>query len=822
MQDSAVTAVPNTEDTEALPSRESIDPPDAWPIATLLAGTGEPPSSGLYSVPRLSRNHERITRIIAVIAWLVGLYWVYWRWTASLNWNAPVFSLSLVLAETYGLISTAFLILTVSRLRHRTPPPAPDGLKVDVYITCYNEPLQLLRRTALGAKLIRYPHRTYILDDGKRNEVRAIARELGIGYIRRKGNAHAKAGNLNHALRVTKGDFILQLDADHVPLPSILDKLLGFFNDPEIAFVQSPQDFYNTTDSFTHVVNDEGRRLWEENRIFFSLIQPGKDASNAAFFCGSCGVLRRQALEEIGGFSTLSITEDMETSIILHSRGWKSAYYGETLAFGLAPASAGQYHVQRLRWGQGAMQILRKMNPLFVRGLSWRQRLLYFASVITYFDGLQKLVFYLAPLVFLYTGWLPVRVPDRELLVRLVPYLVVTIASFEILSRGTGWVLISERYNMTKFFTYILALSGFFARKPLKFRVTPKGEGDAPVGTYAPQLALAVLSAVAIPWALVAHRYGWVKYPISSIWSAAFIVNAAWAVWNMYFAVYVVRHSIVSRQQRLDYRFLDTSPVEIRVLDDEPVAAFARRATTQDLNTSGLSFRSSFQLESGTAVQLTLALSSGEVSVSGHVTRISAQRTRFGVVFTHGVQFDELSTEIRDAIEVHCTQHAVPLWQRRYRHSIHLLAHAAERFSDLRVSRRLPVALPAQIEIAVPATATTVASSTSSVALLEEVSTSGARFLMDAPVEPGTIIRFDVPGTKLSGQGMVVFNRAFSSPVHVRYAVGIYSAPPASGKWAARFRAVGRGLRRSSESMASLTPALVGTTSASDHANSAT
>ena len=233
---------------------------------------------------------------------------------------------------------------------------------MDVYITDFDEPLEVLGRTAIGARAIRYPHKTHMLDDGKRDEVKAMAEGLGIGYIRREGNANAKAGNLNNALKVTNGEFILQLDADHVPLPNILDRLLGYMGDSKVAYVQSPQDFYNT-DSFTHVVNEEGRSLWEENRIFFSLLQPGKDNHNAAFFCGSCGVLRREAFEEIGGFSTQTVTEDMETSLILHSRGWKSVYHGETLAYGLAPSSALAYHVQRLRGGQGSVQTLRKFNP---------------------------------------------------------------------------------------------------------------------------------------------------------------------------------------------------------------------------------------------------------------------------------------------------------------------------------------------------------------------------------------------------------------------------------------------------------------------------
>lgn len=431
------------------------------------------------SVPRLSSRAEWVIRGVALASLVYAFYWIGWRWTATLNWEVAAFSLALVLAETYRVLNATLLTLTTWKLTYNEPPPPPAGLSVDVFITCYDEPLQLLRRTAIGAKAIRYPHKTYMLDDGKRDEVRAMAEELGIGYIRRDGNEHAKAGNLNNAIKVTSGEFILQLDADHVPLPNMLDRLLGYFNDPKVGFVQSPQDFYNT-DSFTHVVDDEGHWMWEENRIFFSLVQPGKDRWGASFFCGSCGVLRRSALEGIGGFSTKSVTEDMETSIVLHSRGWVSHYHPETLAYGLAPASAAQYHVQRLRWGTGSMQILRKMNPLRYPGLNWKQRMQYFTSCIDYLDGLQKAVFYLAPIIFFLTGWLPVSVDDMEFLLRLAPYMLLTVLSFELLSRGTGWIVLSERFGMARFFTYILALAGFFRRKPIRFAVTPKGVTDVP------------------------------------------------------------------------------------------------------------------------------------------------------------------------------------------------------------------------------------------------------------------------------------------------------------------------------------------------------
>src|SRR3954465_10764950 len=173
------------------------------------------------AIPKLPRGQEIFTRAFAAIAWLYGLYWIIWRWGFSLNPHAIVFSIVLIVAETCGLINSFFLIATVWRLRYRDPPPASGGLSVDVFITNYDEPLEVLRRTAIGARAIRYPHRTYMLDDGKREEVKSMAEALGLGYIRREGNAHAKAGNLNNAFKVTSGEFILQLDADHVPLPNI-------------------------------------------------------------------------------------------------------------------------------------------------------------------------------------------------------------------------------------------------------------------------------------------------------------------------------------------------------------------------------------------------------------------------------------------------------------------------------------------------------------------------------------------------------------------------------------------------------------------------
>lgn len=738
----------------------------------LVQSASNAPAISASTIPRLPESQEKVIRVIAVAAYVYAVYWIYWRWTSSLNWEHPFFALVLVLAETFGLVSMALFIFTAWRLVHREPPPAPAGLTVDVFITCFDEPLQLLRRTAIGARAIRYPHKTWLLDDGKRDEVKAMCAELGVGYIRREGWEHAKAGNLNHALGVTSGEFVLQLDADHVPLPNILDRMLGYFNDPALAFVQSPQDFYNT-DSFTHVVNDEGRTLWEENRLFFRLIQPGKDRINAAFFCGSSGVLRRAAFEEIGGFSTQTITEDMETSMLLHARGWKSCYHGETLAYGLAPASAAQYHVQRLRWGQGSMQILRKMNPLFLSGLSWQQRLSYFSSVIVYIDGIQRLIFYLAPVCFFLFGVLPVKVPNHELLLRLVPYLLLTISSFELLARGTGYILISERYNMTRFWTYVMATSGYFARKPLQFNVTPKGAGDVPFATYAPQLAIAALSAGAFAWALVARHAGWVDYHDGGGVSTAFLVNGAWVAWNFYFALYVVRHSIRSRQVRADYRFAQRQPTHVAAIANGIRSKELIAATTEHVNVSGLSFRCTRAFEPGTEVELPLPLASGTVTTRGIITRRTHIRSGHCDIYLHGVAFADLSLGARDAIELNLAHHSIPLSRQLYRQSKDVIAAGLQRFINSRQGRRRVVALPVFVS-----TVTDPVDDKLGMGLLDEESRGGVRLILEQPVEPGTELRWEVPGTTIAGRGIVVFSRSLESPMHVSFVVGVQRELP--------------------------------------------
>jgi cellulose synthase (UDP-forming) len=240
---------------------------------------------------------QLLIRLLVLLTLVAGTLYVGWRWLFSVNWVNWWIAVPLVVAETYSLVDSYLFGLTMWRSKDRgEAPPPPEGATVDVLITTYNEPVEMVAATAAASQRITFPHQTWILDDGDRPEMRAEAGRLGVGYLTRGDEwrdmpRHAKAGNLNSALFRTEGEFLLILDADQVPDPRILDKTLGWFRDPEVALVQTPQWFSNVTDSDP---------LGSQAPLFYGPIQQGKDGWNAAFFCGSNALLRRDALMQLG------------------------------------------------------------------------------------------------------------------------------------------------------------------------------------------------------------------------------------------------------------------------------------------------------------------------------------------------------------------------------------------------------------------------------------------------------------------------------------------------------------------------------------------
>ena len=253
--------------------------------------------TGGRAADRTARGRLLLIRLLVLVTVVSGTIYIGWRWTDSISWSAWWIAVPLILAETYSLVDTALFGTTMWRLKERGEPPvAPVGVTVDVLVTTYDEPVDLVLATATAARDIRYPHETWILDDGARDELRTAAEQIGVGYITRSESwvgkpRHAKAGNLNNALFQTQGELLLVLDADQIPVPTLLDRTVGYFSDPAVGFVQTPQFFTNV---------DDADLLGSQAPLFYGPIQQGKDGWNAAFFCGSNAVLRREALMQLG------------------------------------------------------------------------------------------------------------------------------------------------------------------------------------------------------------------------------------------------------------------------------------------------------------------------------------------------------------------------------------------------------------------------------------------------------------------------------------------------------------------------------------------
>ena len=580
------------------------------------------------NVDRRAKLRQLSLRLLIALNLGLGAWYLSWRALYSINWAFWLVSLALIATETYNYVDAWLFGLTMWRWRRRPGPPAPPAdLNVDVFITCYNEHVDLVRQTVHAATRIRYPHQTFVLDDGESASMRTMALEEGAHYIIRPPESrsfprHAKAGNLNNALMQTQGDFVLVLDADQIPMPSILDETLGYFvADPRVALVQTPQWFYN-------VPADDP--LGCQAPLFYGPIQQGKDGWNAAFFCGSNAVLRREALMQLGirdyvaeltgrvrraltsadellgraqrqlghepeaehaapaldelrdavrdarhqldagvpiqtvtwtfqkrardasrplvvadlarlrtaladipglesdadarlaemlddperlaalvhrdasplaalgavrglllavdvdrsaeaqpvmPMSTISVTEDMATSMRLHAMGWRSVYHHQILARGLAPQDLESALQQRLRWAQGTLQVMLQENPLRVHGLSIGQRLMYTATMWSYLSGAFSLVLLVTPVLYLAFGILPVAAYSGAFFAHLAPYLLANQLLFVV----AGWGLPTwrgQQYSLALFPLWITALRTAMANvwfgRPLGFVVTPK------------------------------------------------------------------------------------------------------------------------------------------------------------------------------------------------------------------------------------------------------------------------------------------------------------------------------------------------------------
>jgi len=321
-----------------------------------------------------------------------------------------VLMLLLVSAEAYTtLIMVLGYMQTCAPLRRKPYPlPADESLwpHVDVLIPTYNELLSLVRYTALAAINIDYPPEklhVYILDDGSREDFRAFAEEAGIGYVTRTEHNHAKAGNINHALTLMNSPLVAIFDCDHVPTRSFLQVTTGWFlADKKLAMLQTPHFFYSPDPFERNLL--QYKTIPNEGELFYGVIQDGNDLWNATFFCGSCAVIRRTALDEVKGIAVETVTEDAHTSLRMQNRGWNTAYINLPQAAGLATGTLSAHVGQRIRWARGMIQIFRTDNPLLNTGMKFTQRLCYFNAMMHFMYAVPRLVFLCAPLAYMVFG----------------------------------------------------------------------------------------------------------------------------------------------------------------------------------------------------------------------------------------------------------------------------------------------------------------------------------------------------------------------------------------------------------------------------------
>ncbi len=434
-----------------------------------VAGSTRP-----YEV-QLRRRAE--PRWVAALAYpYMGIALVYLVWRSSVVdwhiWYGPV----VYIAELFSLVSTVLFVGIARKIYDPVFHTASGEHTVDIIVATYNESIDILEPVLVGATKVRGHRNILVLDDGNRPEVQAMSLRHGATWLPRTTNEHAKAGNLNNGLAHTDAEFILELDADHIPLPWFIERTLGYFDDPELAFVQTPQTFYNR-ETFLFRHHKTKPKFWFEQRMFYDTIQPAKNQWNAAFFVGTSAMLRRKALDSIGGFATGTATEDIHTAARLHARGWKSLFVPEVLAYGLEAENYKEFYKQRRRWAAGSLGLLLRSpdSPLWAKGFTHAQRLNYLYSTMAHFQGAQKLFLFCLPIICLVTLRSPITASTFAYGLAFWTYLAASILVTTVYARGTYNLLHTEAYNMANLPAHVGGLGGII-RVQKKFAVSRKSK----------------------------------------------------------------------------------------------------------------------------------------------------------------------------------------------------------------------------------------------------------------------------------------------------------------------------------------------------------
>lgn len=514
---------------------------------------------------------------------LIGFYiiltsvYMIWRigWTLPYN-NVTSFSFGvfLLIAELGGFV-LSLVFYRIFLKKFRRPKVGLDIYNdkypsVDIFIATYNENIAILKRGIVAAKLAKYPQKSlvniYVCDDGSRPEIAELSRKLGVHYVQRETHEHAKAGNLNHALTVSTGDLIVTMDADMVMRQDFLIETIGYFKEPKMGFIQTPQTFYNQDPYQFNLF--AGTKIGNDQDFFMRNIETQKDAFNAVMYVGSNAIFRRQTLESVDGFSTGVITEDMATGMRIQAAGWKSGFVNENLASGLAPETFGDLIKQRDRWARGNIQVAKKWNPWRIKGLTLVQRILYVDGIHYWFSGIYKMIFLIAPLLFLLFGQYSLQANLHQLLIFWLPAFLASQLAFNVVAEKKQTVALSNIYEVaTAPFMAFAVFNEVFLKSKKGFVVTRKGiNSNASYynwGTAWPILLLLFLSLVALVRGIAFATGFWASsVPVQGIY-----INIFWLLYNLVGLILAAYLSNERPRLRQSERFESTEFITISLAD---------------------------------------------------------------------------------------------------------------------------------------------------------------------------------------------------------------------------------------------------------------
>jgi cellulose synthase (UDP-forming) len=523
--------------------------------------------SWILIMTNLKKDNSFWVRLMVMLPMVfIFVRYAAWRVTDTIVWNtgdiSTILSLLVVVAEFYLFFVNTFSSWTLFLMKSNRSPQA-DKMQVnvyngsyapmvDVFIATVNEPEIILRRTITGCLNMNYQNKhIWVLDDGRRPWVKALAAELGVGYFDRADNKHFKAGNVNNALWQTSNEFIAFFDADFVPTPQFLHRVIGFFQDDNIALVQTPQSFYNP--DLVEMNLGIQRGMTNEQDLFFRGLQPGRDFFNAVICCGTSFVARRAPLEALGGMPTETITEDLMTSVYLQADGHEVVYLNEAISFGEAPNRSVDHLKQRIRWARGILQTLyTAVNPLTCKGLNIFQRYFHLIGSLYWTTFPARFFLMLLPLAYMLFSVQTMNASVETMLSYFLPYYIGSMTLFSWFNRGRRSPFWSEVYEFIPIFALIPnVFATFIDPFGLGFKVTPKG---VTTDKIAPNWDVITPCLVVIGL----HTYGLLRLGSMWAWEAgnpAVLLNLIWSLYAIIVFWMVCLACVDVPQKRNDVRF---------------------------------------------------------------------------------------------------------------------------------------------------------------------------------------------------------------------------------------------------------------------------